>query len=600
MSTQSGYKDAESFARLHRTPIRTTVESAFYGNNVKIVEDLKSAYRLAQASPGTVELTGMPIHRAGELGLPEESNVLLFNDGTVVGRCAAARRIIGYPGVDTAELATVLREAVYGTRFRTLYHAESVVGLDEDFMVKAHLLIPEGFENNLLSWMLNFQYLSDEYRGRYAKSRPLPNDGDIFIMCDPDWKHPDYPLGLAVFSPEQNCAAVLGMRYFGEIKKGTLTLAWGAAARNGYAACHGGLKRYMTKDADRRSFVLAVFGLSGSGKSTITHAKHDDKYDITVLHDDALAVNVEKKYAIAMEPAYFDKVQDYPIGCEDNKFLLTLQNCGVTTDADNKLIVVPEDIRNGNGRAMKSRFWSPNRVDRIDEPLSAICWLMKDLTIPPILKLTDPSLAATMGATLATKRTTAERLAPGVDPNALVIESYANPFRTYPLSIDYERFKKLIADGVDCFILNTGDFMGKKIPPRVTLSLLESVVDGTANFVSFGGLTGMETVSVDGFEVVWDDSYIVQLYNRMLDRLTFVRSREIEKAGMDRLPQDAAESLRSAAKAIYARAQDTSVIKPIADSNMELMIRGKRIAQHAKKLVNTSRKHIIIGAHREV
>ena len=315
-------------------------------------------------------------------------------------------------------------------------------------MVKANLLIPEGFENNLLSWMINFQAINEEYEKRYENSREIASDGDIFVFADPEWSHPDYPLGLAVFSPEQNCAAILGMRYFGEIKKGTLTLAWGIAARNGYAACHGGLKRYRTKEGGR-SFVLAVFGLSGSGKSTITHAKHRDKYEITVLHDDALAVNVDGKYAIAMEPAYFDKVQDYPIGCEANKFLVTLQNCGVTIDADGKRIVVPEDIRNGNGRAIKSRFWSPDRVDRIDEPLSAICWLMKDPTLPPILRLTDPSLAATMGATLATKRTSAERLAPGVDPNLLVIESYANPFRTYPLSMDYKRFKKLIEDGVE-------------------------------------------------------------------------------------------------------------------------------------------------------
>ncbi len=154
MSTQSGYKDAASFARLHNTPIRTTVESAFYGNNVVKVPDLKMAYEIARQSPGTVELTGMPVYRAEDLGMPKDSNVLLFNDGTVVGRCAAARRIIGHPGVNTAELATLLREAVYGARFRKLYHGEAIVGLDEDFMVKANLAIPEGFENNLLSWLL--------------------------------------------------------------------------------------------------------------------------------------------------------------------------------------------------------------------------------------------------------------------------------------------------------------------------------------------------------------------------------------------------------------------------------------------------------------
>lgn len=599
VSTQSSFRDAESFSRLHKTPIRTTIETAFYGNNVVRVTDLETIYRLAKDSPGVVELTGMPIHRPQELGLPKESNVLLFNDGTVVGRCAAARRIIGTPGVNTADLATVLREAVYSARRRTLYHGEAIVGLDEDFMVKANILIPSGFENNLLSWLLNFQFLNDEYRARYEKSRPLENDGDIFLFCDPDWTHPDYPMGLAVFSPEQNCAAVLGMRYFGEIKKGTLTLAWGAAARNGYASCHCGLKRYRRDDDAASSFVLAVFGLSGSGKSTITHAKHGGKYDITILHDDALVVNVHSKYAIALEPAYFDKVQDYPIGCEDNKYLLTMQNCGVTVDGEGRRIAVQEDVRNGNGRAVKSRFWSPDRVDRIDEPLSAICWLMKDATIPPILKLTNPSLAATMGATLATKRTSAEHLAPGVDPNALVIESYANPFRTYPLSVDYERFKKLIEDGVDCYILNTGDFMGKKIPPAVTLSLLEGIVDGTAQFAPFGGIPGMETVPLDEFPISFGDGYIVHLYNRMIDRLTFIRSREIEKSGVDRLPADAGDSLRTVAKSIFNMAKDASGIKPVADSNMEIAIRGRRIAEHARKFVSTSKKHMGIGVHRE-
>ena len=67
-----------------------------------------------------------------------------------------------------------------------------------------------------------------------------------------------------------------------------------------------------------------------------------------------------------------------------------------------------------------------------------------------------------MGATLATKRSSAERLAAGVDPNALVVEPYANPFRVYPLSMDYERFKELIADGVDCYILEHRRIHGNK------------------------------------------------------------------------------------------------------------------------------------------
>ena len=379
--------------------------------------------------------------------------------------------------------------------------------------------------------MINFQYENEKYREIYKNSRPISDhEGDIFFIADPDWSHPDFPLGLAFFSPEENCAAVLGLRYFGELKKGTLTLAWGIAARNGYASCHGGLKRYTTKDG--KKYVMAAFGLSGSGKSTITHAKHDGKYEVMVLHDDAFVVNVKDKYAIALEPTYFDKVADYPIGCPDNKFLLTMQNCGVVVTEDGKKIAVTEDVRNGNGRAIKSRLWSPNRVDRIDEPLNAIFWLMRDPTLPPVLKLEGASLGSVLGATLATKRTSAENLAPGVDPDALVCEPYANPFRTYPLGMDYERFKQLIADGVDCYILNTGNFM-------------EAIVEGKAEWKPFGKLTGVKTMEIPGFVADLNDAdYKAKLKARFQDRLNFINSRDTERGGIDKLPADAHECIK--------------------------------------------------------
>ena len=76
---------------------------------------------------------------------------------------------------------------------------------------------------------------------------------------------------------------ILGMRYFGEHKKGTLTLAWSLANRFDYVACHGGMKRYNLDNG--KSYTIGVFGLSGSGKSTLTHEKHDGRYDISILHD---------------------------------------------------------------------------------------------------------------------------------------------------------------------------------------------------------------------------------------------------------------------------------------------------------------------------
>jgi len=542
MATIEHFKTKEIFSR-----IRTTVETAFYGNNVERLNTPSEAYKLAKNSPGTI-VTDMPIYKPEELGLPQDAKVLLFNDGAVKGRCAAARRIVGEPNVDLEEYAAKIREAIYDTRYRKMYHCQAYAGLHEDFMVKLHLLIPENHENIALSWLLNFQYINEFYYNMYKNSKEIPNEGDIYIFSDPDWSHPDHPLGLTFFDPENNVAALLGMRYFGEHKKGSLTLAWGTANRNGYACCHGGLKRY---NLDDRKYVVAVFGLSGSGKSTITHARHGDKYDVTVLHDDAFIINIEDGSSVALEPAYFDKTQDYPMGSEDNKYILTAQNTGATLDENGNIVLVTEDIRNGNGRAVKSKLWSPNRVDKIDEKADAVFWLMKDPTLPPVVKIKGSALASAMGATLATKRTSAERLPEGVDPNALVVEPYANPFRTYPLSEDYSKFKALFETGIDCYILNTGAFMGKDITPKVTLGIIEAIIEGKAEFKQWENFSDLEIMEIEGYVPDFSDSeYKKQFTARMNDRVEFIKSRKTARGGFDKLPDDALEAIEKVIKEI--------------------------------------------------
>ena len=554
MATRANFKRTEiGPGKVGFSKTRSIIEAAFYGNNVVKVNTLKEAYELAKNSPGTI-VTDMPVYRGEEFGLEPDAKVLLFNDGSITGRYAPARRITGQPGVNTEKLDKLLMDAIYDTRWNTMYHAEVFIGLDPEFMVKAHLLIPEGEENLLYNWMLNFQYMSDEYVKMYKNSKLYENEPDIYIFSNPQWEGTDQtdisdPKCLCYFNTEQNCAAILGMRYFGEHKKGTLTLAWAMANRNGYASCHGGQKEYTLKGG--KKFVAAVFGLSGSGKSTLTHAKHDGKYpSIKVLHDDAFIINSDTCSSIALEPTYFDKTADYPTACEDNKFLLTAQNCSATVDEDGKVVLVTEDIRNGNGRAIKSKLWSPNRVDKIEAPVNAIFWIMKDPTIPPVVKLKGASLASVMGATLATKRSTAERLKEGVDPNKLVVEPYANPFRTYPLVNDYNKFKKLVDEkNVDCYIINTGDFMGKKVTKEVTLGVLESIVEGKAKFTQWGPFSDIEICEVKGYVPnLKDKEYVDTMKQRMQDRLDYVKSLDTEMDGYNKLPKDAADAIKKVVK----------------------------------------------------
>lgn len=501
---------------------KTIIETAFYGNNVQAVTDLKMAYELAKKSPKTI-VTDQPIKHTSELGLPKNAVMLVDNHGRVVGRTAAARQILGRPGVDNAELEAVLREAVYQGEARQFYQAQAIVGLDEEFMLKAHLMVPQGYELNLLSYLLNFQILNAEYAKRYATSKPYSED-DIYLYCDPEWHDPQYPDGLALFDPEHNVAAILGLRYFGELKKATLTLAWATAHRNGYTACHGGEKTFHFKD--KQDKVFAFYGLSGSGKSTLTHAKHAGKFDdITILHDDAFIIDRKNGSSIALEPAYFDKTSDYLPGSKEMEYFTTVMNVGVTQDMQGKKTLVTDDLRNGNGRTIKSRYSAKNRVDREQAPLDSIFWIMKDDSLPPVVKLSDPVIAATFGLTLATKRSTAENVI-GESRDKLVIEPFANPFRVYPLTEDYHDFKELFEkQQANCYIINTDSYNGKNIDKDTTLGILEAIANETAEWTKFGALPQMSYLSIPGYEVDLNDAtYAKKLRQRLQDRLIWVNN----------------------------------------------------------------------------
>ena len=540
MSTRRVWKQSEIKTNPLFSKMRSTIETAFYGNNVTPVTSVAQAYQLAAEEPGVIVLD-MPVYKPCEQGLPADAKVLVTNDGKTTGRYAKARRIIGDEGIDEVELANIARDAVYDSRDKEWLAADAIVGLDKKFTARAHLMIPKDHASTLYSWIMNFKFFDAAVKEFYDDSLEIP-EGDIYIYSDPDYIVPGHPGGLAIFDPAHNCAMILGMRYFGEHKKGTLTLAWSLANRLGYVACHGGMKRYNLDNG--KSYTIGVFGLSGSGKSTLTHEKHDGRYDISILHDDAYIINTEDLSSIALEPTYFDKMQDYPVEHPANEFLLTLQNVGVTMDDEGRKVVLAEDVRNNNGRAIKSQFWTENRVNYVDEPVNAIVWLMKDKTLPPILKIDDPVLASTMGATLATRRSTAEKLDAHVDPNALVIEPYANPFRTYPLALDYESYKKLFSEcGVECYIMNTGFFLDNKVPKEVTLDLLERLVEGTLEFKPFYKYPNLEYVEVPGFE----PPFQVREYHHQLHKAFEFRYDYVENliGHKNELPEEVLEVLKT-------------------------------------------------------
>lgn len=521
------------------SPLKSLVETAFYKNNVTKVKTMEEAYNYARKSP-TVTVLDQEVKNAKELGLPTDAKVLVENGSSVVGRTARARKIYGKNPEEDEKLLKIVMDAIYESSNYPFLEGEAIVGLDEEFMVRAHLLVPKAEANNLYSWLLNFQIFDEEYAKRYENSKEY-EENDIYIFSDPSWEHEDYPDGLSYIDSEHNVAIILGLQYFGELKKGTLTQGWGTAARQGYVSCHGGLKKF-SKENDE-SHVTAFFGLSGSGKSTLTHSKHNGKYDVTVLHDDAFIIDQETGTSIALEPSYFDKTSDYPAGDPEQDYFVTVQNVGVTLNEKNERVLVTEDIRNGNGRTVKSRYSTPNRVDVINDPIDAIYWIMKDETLPPIIRVKDPTVASAMGCTLVTKRSSAENVE---NVGEVVVSPYANPFRVYPLVDDYMAFKKLFEEkNVDCYIINTGKFMGKDIPPKVTLESIEHNVEGDGEYKPFGQVEAFEYLPIEGYEVsLDDDQYREAVIKNMDTRIKHLKTTLAAEEAPNDLPDEIAESIQ--------------------------------------------------------
>ena len=137
--------------------------------------------------------------------------------------------------------------------------------------------------------------------------------------------------------------------------------------------------------------------------------------------------------------------------------------------------------------------------------------------------------------------------------------------------VDYKLFKTLFDDGVDCYILNTGHFMGKKVEPRHTLGAIEAIVDGTADFKKWVPFQEIEIMEMEGFNTNLDDAeYKNSFIRHFVQRISFVESRQTHLGGVDTLPAEAVKSLYAVISQLHDTSEDESVAELVAaDLNTE-------------------------------
>ncbi|HNX01215.1 MAG TPA: phosphoenolpyruvate carboxykinase (ATP) [Candidatus Cloacimonadota bacterium] len=475
------------------SPIRAMVETLMNNNKVRKI-NIAEAYELAKKQTG-VSVTDMPIYPefARKHGLPQGATVLNDCHGKIVGRTAKARRFYNRLNAsDKTKVEGDLSEAILQMQQYPLIKAEAVLGLTDELMIKATFVTTETDAMNVFNWLCNFAPMESMAK-EYAASKKLPIM-DIILVAFNEWTCNDTFYNnvgqpqLALVDEKQNVIINLGMRYFGERKKGTLTLGWTSAMTLGMAACHGGIKEIDFSKCDDASFrplgkrSIVFYGLSGTGKSSHTNSPDNagtlpKGFDKAVLHDDAFQIDLEKRMCRVWEPTLFDKTDSRDINNPDWKYTLSLMNHS-QFEINGKNWPVGLDIRNSNGRALLDRDLLGKWVNECSFPM-ALAWLMKDTVLPPIIKFSDHYLAIAMGAALITMRNKAENVTEE-ELKKLVFEPFANPFRVYELYKDVEAFFNVVESGADVYSFNSRGYWRSSDSDLEGISLTTSLTLQTA------------------------------------------------------------------------------------------------------------------------
>lgn len=545
-SSAAYYSDLKAMS-----PIRAIAETLMNSHLVRKI-DIREAYEMAKNQPG-VTVTDLPMYPEFVKlhNLPADAKVLNDCHGNIIGRTAKARRF--YHRLNSSQknkLEGDFREAVWQMQHYPLIKAEAILGMDQDLMIKATFITTESDVVNVYNWLLNFAPY-EQLKAQYEASPELPIQDVILIAfnewtCDDDFYNNVGAPQLALVDEKHNVIVNLGMRYFGERKKGTLTLAWTSGIRIGMAACHGGIKEIdfgTCKDSYYHKFgkrSIAFYGLSGTGKSSHTNS-HDnggtlpEGFSKVVLHDDAFQIDLENKLCRVWEPTLFDKTDSRPIDHPDWKYALGVMNHAVL-NIDGKRLPVGQDLRNSNGRALLDRSLLGKYVNRCAFP-KALVWLMKDSVLPPVLKLKDKHLAIAMGAALMTQRNRAENVKEE-ELNKLVFEPFANPFRVYELYRDVEAFLHVAENGADFYCFNSrgywkdSDDSLEAIPLKTSLTLQTALLIDQVEWEDWDLLPGAmipTKASIDKILPGYYDKYNPALRNNMNDYIALLKDRFLQR-----------------------------------------------------------------------
>jgi phosphoenolpyruvate carboxykinase (ATP) len=350
-----------------------------------------------------------------------------------------------------------------------LIQVDRRMGMDPEVPIHCRLYVPKEYARIAFMWH-NMLFPSDSSK-----------EPDFISVYVPDW-----PERLIFLDVDQGYTYILGADYPGEAKKSMLRQAMYWIKRRGGLGLHAGSKvlRVIGPDNELRDVGFLLFGLSGTGKTTLTLHDHGLKEpERAIIKQDDVVLMTADGRAFGTEDGFYIKTE----GLEPSQTVLwgaathpTAVYENIKVDENGKVDFLDTSITS-NGRGVVLRKYIKGTGEGIDlEKANKIVFITRRNDVVPVCaRLTAEQAAAyfMLGESIETSAGDPTRAGQAKR------EVGTNPFIVGPEAEEGNRLLAILRANPDmqAYILNTGSigasdgFPGAKISIKTSTEIMKQI-----------------------------------------------------------------------------------------------------------------------------
>jgi phosphoenolpyruvate carboxykinase (ATP) len=397
-----------------------------------------------------------------------------------------------------------------------LIQVDRRMGMNHEVPIHCRLYVPTEYARIGFMWH-NMLFPSDSSK-----------EPDFISIYVPDW-----PERLIFLDVDQGYTYILGADYPGEAKKSMLRQAMYWIKRRGGLGLHAGSKvlRVIGPDGELRDVGFLLFGLSGTGKTTLTLHDHGLKEpERAIIKQDDVVLMTADGRAFGTEDGFYIKTE----GLEPSQTVLwgaathpTAVYENIKLDENGKVDFLDTSITS-NGRGVVLRKYIKGTGEGIDlEKANKIVFITRRNDVVPVCARLNAEQAAAyfmLGESIETS---------AGDPTKAgqaKREVGTNPFIVGPESDEGNRLLEILQKNPDmhAYILNTGSigasdgFPGVKVSIKVSTEIMKQIAKEGIEWErdpDWGYETPTNVPGIDLAKCAPRNYYAPEKYSELVDKL---------------------------------------------------------------------------------